>query len=76
MAMHDMAGHLIRRLQQQSTQIFAQRNDLIGRGILTQHEQHRIAHVLKQKERDERHGDHDHDCLDEALNDKSKHSLP
>ena len=30
MAMHDMAGHLIRRLQQQSTQIFAQRTQAAG----------------------------------------------
>jgi MarR family transcriptional regulator, temperature-dependent positive regulator of motility len=30
MAMHDMAGHLIRRLQQQSTQIFAQRTKAAG----------------------------------------------
>jgi hypothetical protein len=43
---------------------------------LTQHEKHRVAHVLKQEERNERDRDHDHDCLDEALNDKSKHSLP
>ncbi len=30
MTMHDMAGHLIRRLQQQSTQIFAQRTQAAG----------------------------------------------
>ena len=52
-------------------QIFAQCRNLIGRGILPQHEQHRIAHVLKQEERDERDRDHDHDGLDKALNNKS-----
>ncbi len=30
MVIHDMAGHLIRRLQQQSTQIFAQRTQAAG----------------------------------------------
>ncbi len=30
MVMQDMAGHLIRRLQQQSTQIFAQRTQAAG----------------------------------------------
>jgi DNA-binding MarR family transcriptional regulator len=30
MVMHDMAGHLIRRLHQQSTQIFAQRTQAAG----------------------------------------------
>ena len=33
MVIHDMAGHLIRRLHQQSTQLFAQRTQAAGYGL-------------------------------------------
>jgi hypothetical protein len=54
-------------------EVCAQLADLLGRGVLTQQEHHRVAHILEQQEGDEGHGDHDHHRLDQALQDESEH---
>ena len=47
-------------------QVGAQLADLVGLGVLPEQEDHRIADVLEQHERDERHRDHDDHSLEQA----------
>jgi len=55
------------------TKIGAQLADLLGGGVLAQQKNHRIAHVLKQHERDQRNADHDDHGLRQAPKYECKH---
>ena len=52
-------------------QLRTQFPNLLGRGVLSEQENHGIPHILEQHEGDEGHRDHDDHCLDQAAQDKS-----
>ena len=54
-------------------EIGAQLRPLLRRGVLAEDVGDRIADVLEQHERDERHREHDEDGLDKAAKDEGKH---
>ncbi len=47
---------------------------LLDGGVLPEQVGHRIADVLEQHERDERHGEHHHHGLDQSAQDEGKHA--
>ena len=55
------------------TQIGTQGRNLVGFGILPQQKHHRVAHVLKQHEGDERHTHHHKDGLNQAAKNEDGH---
>ena len=54
-------------------QVGAQFADLLGRGVLPEQEDHRIADILEQQEGDEGDRDHDDHGLDQAAQDEGEH---
>ena len=56
-------------------QVGAQLADLLRRGVLPQQEDHGVADILEQQERDERDCDHDNHGLDQAAQDKGEHRI-
>ena len=49
--------------------------DLVGFGVLPEQEDHRVADILEQQERDERDCDHDDHSLEQAAQDKGEHRI-
>ena len=49
--------------------------DLVGLGVLPEQEDHRVADVLEQQERDERDRDHHDHGLDQSAQDEGEHSM-
>ena len=54
-------------------EVAAKRVALFGRGILADHGQHRIAHVLEERERHEGHHQHHDRRLQQTADDEGEH---